>query len=229
MAFALLGAEWVLWLLVALSVVCLALSLERVVYLARDASPRDGLRAAFEALEKGAGLDQLRQAMGRLGGFEARVLQAGLEVAPSGSRASEKAMAGAISAEKLRMDRGLAVLATVGSNAPFLGLFGTVLGIIAAFHDLAVNTAEASEAVMAGISEALVATAVGLMVAIPAVVLYNAFTRWVKTRISRVDSLANLVLARVEGDFSTTRSDRATHSDSERLSPRDHAVGGRVG
>ena len=96
------------------------------------------------------------------------------------------------------MDRGLAVLATVGSNAPFVGLFGTVLGIIQSFHDLAVNTAEASEAVMGGISEALVATAVGLMVAIPAVVLYNTFLRWTRARVARVESLASIVLSRLK-------------------------------
>ena len=97
------------------------------------------------------------------------------------------------------MERGLSILATVGSNAPFLGLFGTVLGIIQAFNDLAENTAEASEAVMAGISEALVATAIGLLVAIPAVVLYNGFSRWVKGRLGRSESLADLVLARMHG------------------------------
>ena len=106
-------------------------------------------------------------------------------------------MTGTIAGERLRMERGLAILATVGSNAPFVGLFGTVLGIIQAFHDLALSNAEASEAVMAGISEALVATAVGLMVAIPAVVLYNAFTRWNRNRIGRAESLGNLVLSRI--------------------------------
>jgi biopolymer transport protein ExbB len=117
-----------------------------------------------------------------------------------GAIAAEKAMAGTAVAEKMKMERGLAFLATVGSNAPFLGLFGTVLGIIKAFHDLSVNTSEASEAVMAGISEALVATAVGLMVAIPAVVLYNMFNRWVKGRVSRSESLADLFLARLLGE-----------------------------
>ena len=125
------------------------------------------------------------------------MLAAGLEMAHLGTESAERAMAGTVAAEKLMMERGLSFLATVGSNAPFLGLFGTVLGIIQAFHDLAINTAEASEAVMAGISEALVATAVGLLVAIPAVVLYNAFTRWVKSRMARSQSLSQLVLARI--------------------------------
>jgi biopolymer transport protein ExbB len=198
MAFALLGAGWVLWLLVGLSVACLAVSLERVIYLSRDGTDRAALRAAFEELERGGTLEAMAAKLASLAGFEARVLSAGLSVAAHGPKAAEKRIAGAVTAEKLRMDRGLALLATTGSNAPFVGLFGTVLGIIAAFHDLAVNTAEASEAVMAGISEALVATAVGLLVAIPAVVAYNALTRWVKTRIARVDSLATVVLARLE-------------------------------
>ena len=114
--------------------------------------------------------------------------------------AAERAMAGTVTAERMRMERGLPFLATVGANAPFIGLFGTVLGIIHAFHDLSVNTSEASEAVMAGISEALVATAVGLLVAIPAVVLYNSFQRWVKSRLARSESLAQLVLARLTGE-----------------------------
>jgi biopolymer transport protein ExbB len=109
----------------------------------------------------------------------------------------EKAMIGTATAERMRMERGLAVLATVGSNAPFIGLFGTVLGVIQAFHDLAAAQHEASEAVMAGIAEALVATGIGLAVAIPAVVLYNLFNRWVKSRMSRADSLADLVIAKL--------------------------------
>ena len=199
MAFALLGAGWVLWLLVILSILCVAISLERVYYLVRDGTNGTGLQAAMDGYLANGDAGVLRQQVNKLSGFEARVLGAGLEVADLGADASMKAMSGTATAEKLRMERGLAFLATVGSNAPFLGLFGTVLGIIQAFHDLAINTSEASEAVMAGISEALVATAVGLMVAIPAVVLYNLFTRWVKGRLARSASLADLLVARMGG------------------------------
>lgn len=200
MSFALLGADWVLWLLVLMSVLCIAISIERAAYLLRDGTDRARLQSAFDEFLKGGESSGLRHRLGQLTGYEARVLSAGLELSRLGPDAAEKAMAGTVTAEKLRMERGLSVLATVGSNAPFVGLFGTVLGIIRAFHDLAVNTSEASEAVMAGISEALVATAVGLMVAIPAVVLYNAFLRWVRARQSRTESLANLFLARLEGE-----------------------------
>lgn len=200
MSFALLGAEWVLWLLVALSVGCVAVSIERVVYLTRDGTDRRGLQSAIEGYLRDGDRPRFTKLLGGLRGFEARVLAAGLDMAHLGPDAAEKAIFGTVTAEKMRMERGLAFLATVGSNAPFVGLFGTVLGIIKAFHDLAVNTSDASEAVMAGISEALVATAVGLMVAIPAVVLYNSLSRWVRGRLARSESLANLVLARLCGE-----------------------------
>jgi len=194
--FALLGAGWVLWLLVFLSVGVLAITLERTLFLLFDGADRGLLASALDAYLKGGAAADFRKSLGGMKGFEARILTAGLEVGDKGATAMERAMSGTAIAEKMRMERGLSFLATVGSNAPFLGLFGTVLGIIQAFHDLAKDTSEASTAVMAGISEALVATAVGLIVAIPAVVLYNAFSRWVKTRISRSESLADLVLAR---------------------------------
>lgn len=204
MAFALLGADWVLWLLVIMSVLVVAISFERTLYLMRDATDRRGLQAAFDEYLNGGQSEGFRARLGALSGYQARVLTSGLDLAAlGGSEAAEKAMASTVTAEKVRMERGLSVIATVGSNAPFVGLFGTVLGIIKAFHDLAVNTAEASEAVMAGISEALVATAVGLMVAIPAVVLYNSLSRFVRARQSRTESLANLVLARLDAEDPT--------------------------
>lgn len=198
--FAMLGAGWVLWLLVILSIGCIAVALERAVYLARDGSDATSLKKHIDVFLIDGEVSKLTKNMKTLTGFEARILGAGLEVSARGSASAERAMSGVAKAEKLRMERGLSFLATVGSNAPFIGLFGTVLGIIQAFHDLAANTSEASEAVMAGISEALVATAVGLLVAIPAVVLYNFFTRWVKGRLARSESLADLVMSQLESD-----------------------------
>ncbi len=81
---------------------------------------------------------------------------------------------------RVHLERNLTFLASVGSNAPFIGLFGTVLGIIRAFHDLVGNVGGGADVVMAGISEALVAPAGGIFVAIPAIVAYNAFQRRVE-------------------------------------------------
>ena len=199
MSFALLGAEWVLWLLVALSVICIALAVERSIYIALNKSPRAALQAALTRYLEGGEPQALVTRLGELKGLEARVLLAGLRAGlRDGPAAAEEVIAGNLKYEKIRLDRGLIVIGTTGSNAPFLGLFGTVLGIIKAFHDLAANTAEASEAVMAGISEALVATAVGLMVAIPAVILYNYFQRRNKDIVAELESMAHLVLSRLK-------------------------------
>ena len=81
---------------------------------------------------------------------------------------------------KLALEKRLGILATFGNNAPFIGLFGTVLGIIQAFHDLGRASEFGVRVVMEGISEALVATAMGLFVAIPSVIAYNYFVRRVK-------------------------------------------------
>lgn len=199
MAFALLGAGWVLWVLVALSVGVIAISLERFFVLGRDAAPHDALQKAVNGYLVDGDRDSFQAALNDMQGLEARILKAGVEVSTLGTESAEKAMSGTATAEKLRMERGLNFIATVGANAPFVGLFGTVLGIIQAFADLAANTEEASTAVMAGISEALVATSVGLLVAIPAVVLYNTLSRVVKNRLARSESLADLVLARIAG------------------------------
>lgn len=99
-----------------------------------------------------------------------------------------------LSHERLRLERGLSVLATLGANAPFIGLFGTVLGIIRAFAALG-ESSGAATSVMAGISQALVATAAGLFVAIPAVVAFNAFSNRVRTLISQCESLKDLYVA----------------------------------
>ncbi len=199
LAFALLGAEWVMWLLVAMSVLCAAVAAARLVRWWGDRDDdradagltrfsRDGDAAAFAATLEGAR------------GPAARVLASGLDAAEErGAESAEEVIAAALGAERSRLESGLAILATTGSNAPFIGLFGTVLGIIRAFHDLSLTDVSAAGSVMAGISEALVATAVGLVVAIPAVVAYNTFQRQNKTVLARVENRGRLLLSRYKG------------------------------
>src|SRR6202011_1342010 len=112
----------------------------------------------------------------------------------------EDLLSGAETKERQRYSKRLSILATVGSNAPFIGLFGTVLGIIKAFHDLAGNMSGVGNTVMLGISEALVATAVGLVVAIPAVVAYNALMSTVKELSANAALLAKTLLAQLKAE-----------------------------
>jgi biopolymer transport protein ExbB/TolQ len=83
----------------------------------------------------------------------------------------------------VNLEKGLNILATLGSISPFIGLFGTVVGIIRAFDSLSGDMASGYTNVMAGISEALISTAAGLLVAIPAVLFYNSFIKKIKNSI----------------------------------------------
>jgi biopolymer transport protein ExbB len=194
LAFAMLGAGWVMWLLVGLSVLSFTVMLERGLYFGqRRMSKRfpELLRLCQDgALDKAAQL-----AAGDA--MEAEVVRVAARVSGSGQEAVEKAVASTIDRRRLEYEKWLFVLGTLGNNAPFIGLFGTVLGIIRAFADLAAHPAAAAGAstVMTGISEALVATAVGLFVAIPAVLAYNIYQRLLKRVVGRSQSLGNAIAA----------------------------------
>ena len=110
----------------------------------------------------------------------------------------DRAVKSFLTSERAELEKGFTVLATLGSNAPFVGLFGTVLGIIQAFGMLSSQSGSGSGAVMSGIAEALIATAVGLFVAIPAVVGYNVFTRQLKLFVQECESLKDLYISRLE-------------------------------
>ena len=106
--------------------------------------------------------------------------QASSEISGEEVESSKRALDRASAIVHAEMKRGLSGLATIGSTAPFVGLFGTVVGIINAFKGIAAQQATGLAAVAGGISEALVATALGLFVAVPAVWAYNYFTNKVE-------------------------------------------------
>jgi biopolymer transport protein ExbB len=197
LGFTLLGSEWVLWLLIGLSLLSVTIMVERGIFLAARRVDFEALgRELLSFLTKGDAAGA-RKALDGQRAPESQVASAGLEQYDRGSEAISEAMASAKSRLRLDLERNLGVLGTLGNNAPFIGLFGTVLGIIKAFADLAHNQTGGAAAVMSGISEALVATAVGLMVAIPAVIAYNYFQGKVRGSLGRVDAMAHLILSAV--------------------------------
>lgn len=188
------GSRWVLWLLLALSLFAIAVMLERIWFYVQERNPQAKIERAISKLRT----DGAQAALGELTGtrsMQAAVARICLEYAQDGAGSVEEHVAAAVETERLRYERGLAFLGTLGSNAPFIGLFGTVLGIIRAFHDLASNTAAGASVVMAGIAEALVATAVGLLVALPAVAFYNAFARHVEASAAAAAGVGHAILA----------------------------------
>jgi biopolymer transport protein ExbB len=194
LAFTLLGSEWVLWLLILLSMLSVAIMVERGIAMS-------GRLIDFEALSqklhKALSDDDFKAARDVLGdprSPEVRVALIGLAELPRGTTAAIEAMASARSRERLMLENHLGILGTLGNNAPFIGLFGTVLGIIKAFADLSKNQGGGAALVMSGIAEALVATAVGLLVALPAVVAFNIFQGRIRRTMGRVDAMAHMIL-----------------------------------
>ena len=196
--FAAFGATWVMWLMVALGFVMIVLLVERLVLYLRTGVDAPSLaRALVELLTEGK-LAEARERVARGVAMEERVLADALEAYPKGPKVVEQVILSSLAREKQRFDRFLNYFGTLGNNAPFIGLFGTVIGIIVAFKELGANPKGGLEVVGPGIAEALVATAVGLLVAIPSVVAYNWFKGMQKQRVGNCDFLARIVLAQLE-------------------------------
>jgi len=128
--------------------------------------------------------------------YLAGMIQAALSVKDSSTSESvERAVQSYLAEQRIELEKGLNVLATLGSNAPFIGLFGTVLGIIQSFGILSSQQGSAMNAVMLGLAEALIATAVGLFVAIPAVVSFNFFSQKLRNLTIEAQALRDLFIA----------------------------------
>lgn len=196
LAFTTLGAEWVLWLLLLLSVLSIGVMIERAAFfLSRRAKDADELSRRL----LGGDLAGASETVAGRHGLEVEVVRAVAAHAAMGPQAVREIVSGTIERVRLLYEIRLSFLGTLGNNAPFIGLFGTVLGIIRAFFDLSRNPGAAGTgAVMAGISEALVATAVGLFVALPAVVAYNLFQRALRRATQRATALGHAAVARLE-------------------------------
>src|ERR1043165_3347316 len=202
------GSAWVLWFLGLLSLTSAAIIVERwLFYRSRGGDLQamaERLYAHLAAGDYTAAIEELRRSKSVAGTIAA----AGLRLADRGAATADRAMQSAAALERARLERWLAFLGTLGNNAPFIGLFGTVIGIIGAFEELghaapghgtggtaAAAAQVASQVVMARIAEALVATAVGILVALPAVAAFNYFQRRIASLLSGTDVLSNLVLA----------------------------------
>jgi biopolymer transport protein ExbB len=198
-AFAQLGAEWVLWLLIGLSVLSVGIMIDRALWFRRRETDTERftreLRGAFERGE----IERLETKYKDDQAVAVRVAMRGLAERARGAEAVAEAM----QSERLRWrnagDRNLIVLGTLGNNVPFIGLFGTVLGVINAFENLRIKTPEAEDRTLDLIAEALAATAFGLLVAIPAVIAFNFFTRKMKVMLGSADEAGHSVMALIHG------------------------------
>ena len=192
------GAEWVLWFLIALAAVVVAISLERWFYFHRRSGDTRTLASVLEDYLRGKTPSPAWPNSGQALG--ARVVEAGLAMMDHGPEATTQTMQSRLALERELLERRLVVLGTIGNNAPFVGLLGTVIGVVHAFEELGRAAAvgqQQSATVMIGIAEALVTTAVGLFVAIPSVAIYNYFQRRMGSLSSATEVLSRLLLAHI--------------------------------
>ena len=193
LSLSLVGTEWIIYTLVFLSVISLAVIIERLIILhARTGGAKRLQRAISAALKKGD-RDLVEEILRTDASSSAVIAYSVLQNIKNTKLDFDECLSIALSEERLSLERRITFLGTLGANAPFIGLFGTVLGIISAFHNLAGNVKGGPSVVMSGISEALVATALGLLVAIPGVIAYNYFVRRVKRIMVQAENFTRFV------------------------------------
>jgi biopolymer transport protein ExbB/biopolymer transport protein TolQ len=211
-------AKGVIVVLAVMSLASLLVMFERLIVLARSNRASLGFARRMATFLEAGDLDAAVKARahgstGHLG----RVLAAGLkayETSPKADRdltldSVARALERQAQREVLLLRRGQGLLATVGSTAPFVGLLGTVMGIVNAFQMMAATGSAGLGTVSAGIAEALVTTAFGLIVAVPAVMAYNLLQSSVDARVVDIaessNELVDVIARRMDGPASRAR------------------------
>ncbi|MFM2420416.1 MAG: hypothetical protein RL385_5139 [Pseudomonadota bacterium] len=218
----LLGATWVLYLMLALSVLSLGSMLERLIFFARNRKASADLDETIEQALHGNDYARAYGALTESSSLEARILREALRWKLGGPEAFADALDGALGRAREELDRGATLLGTLGNNTPFIGLFGTVIGVIEAFSHLGGKEGGAGMAkVMGGIAEALIATGVGIFVAIPAVVAYNVIQKKAGDLEGHTQALAKLFSAWLR----TSPEGRFARAEGEKTSAARNAEG----
>jgi biopolymer transport protein ExbB/biopolymer transport protein TolQ len=199
---ALFGASWVMYLLIALSFVSLAIMLDRYLFFRKGKGDVDKLAADLVRKLRDGDRRSAQQLLDKSSMIEAKIVRPALDWIDGGPDAVTEVLDASMTRQRKEFERGLTFLGTLGNNAPFVGLLGTVIGVIESFHQLgnAGQNHEAMGNVMSGISEALVATAVGLLVALPAVVGYNLAQKKVGEIEANVSIITKQMLALLKSE-----------------------------
>ena len=196
----LLGAEWVNWTLVILSIIGLAITVDRLILYARTRERFASLQAALQDALRRQDLAAARGLV-QSDSLVRNVLRAGLEAVGRGERdpkAVEEEMLATLAAERSRYDARVAWLTTIANIAPLVGLLGTIIGVVGAFYGLGqagTTQSAGNPQVMSSIAEALASTAFGIFVAVPGVVAYNLLKAHMGVRLREAESLMREVLA----------------------------------
>lgn len=194
-----LGDDPTVWVMLAIAALALLVTLERIWVLRANAGHNKELvKMITDVLSSRSSNNDIEELADTISkkryGMEGRVAAVTLKGWPFGESTMREYAHAALTAEKRSLDKRLVILSTLGNNTPFIGLLGTVLGIMKAFRDLSASGG-GPEVVMKGISEALIATAMGLGVAIPVVIAFNALATAVKNKVSNAEEISTILQA----------------------------------
>jgi len=191
------GSDPTVWVMIFIFNLALFVVLERIYVLRKVRGDSAGLVTFLtDALHRGDAPQKIAETAGETKyGLEGRIASISLKGWEKGEHAMKEYAEAALIAERRNLEKRLVILSTLGNNTPFIGLLGTVLGIMKAFRDLAEMGDSGPAVVMRGISEALIATALGLAVAIPVVIAYNALSRMVQDKLSQAEEITTLIRA----------------------------------
>ncbi|MFI5346358.1 MAG: MotA/TolQ/ExbB proton channel family protein [Elusimicrobiota bacterium] len=188
------GGDWVIYLLLFSSVVALTVIIERALVIMRRHKEQGDTLDKLARQPADATIDDVRRGLPK-GSVLERIAIDVQSHAGKGLPIVEAQLETRLALERNELEKRLLILATLGNNAPFVGLLGTVLGVIRAFHDLGASAGQGPEVVMQGLAEALIATAVGIIVALPCVASYNYLQKRVNDLMLEADRFGRTLIA----------------------------------
>jgi biopolymer transport protein ExbB/TolQ len=181
-----------MYILLLCSLISVTILLERILYYRKlSKAERTEFMVKIKRALKTGNLERAMEICRDASSPFSSVVYSGLEHHNHPEREISNAMEREITVQTVKLERYISIVATIGNTAVYIGLFGTVLGIIRAFHDIAAAGAGGMAIVIGGVAEALVCTATGLFVAIPAVIAYNYFTKRVEHFINDMELSAS--------------------------------------
>ncbi len=190
-----------MYILLFCSFLSIAILLERIIYYRkRSKTNRAEFMARIARALNGGGIEKARELCRETLAPFSNVVASGLELSGHSEKEITSAMEREITMEVTKLERYTGIVGTIGNTAVYIGLFGTVLGIIRAFHDIASAGAGGMSIVIGGVAEALVCTATGLFVAIPAVIAFNYFARKVELFANDMELCASELIDLVCGE-----------------------------
>jgi len=189
------SANFILYFMGFLSVVSLTIIIERFLTLSKISKNSKSIGLKFQEVITTQDTSKMKDLPAYNGSLEGKALGYGLSYLNKNSENGlDELFSSFKTMEKPKLEGNLYILGTIASNAPYIGLLGTVMGIMKAFNDLGNSPGQGNEVVMTGIGHALVSTAIGLALAIPAVIAFNFFSKKVSLILNNIDATKDLCL-----------------------------------